>query len=148
MAFPTDTIRRAIAAHLADAGIVAPVLADDEVFPADETRPVAMWGKVRPTPDAAVVINIYNVITTRDKHNPDVYVQLLCRTGDEDDAATHALAEQIFDLLDDRSKFTMGGTVRVLLCVRKIHGVATVDKNGRYVRPESYLFTLNPIGDA
>lgn len=113
------------------------------VYP-DAGLPAAFFGALPDKPDAAVLINVYNDDRERDDTSPDLYVQFRFRTPGRNPHATQALGDSVFEALHDRSTFTLPNGVRVLLCRRHITGPIAPDQNGRYTRPDSYRFTLNP----
>ncbi|MGW1740451.1 phage tail terminator protein [Nocardia sp. NPDC001965] len=95
-------------------------------------------------PDTAVALTVYDESFQRDDHNPDVYVQFRWRAAGTDPRVVDRAADSATRLLHDASRFQLPGGPRVLLCRRRIRGLTTPDSNGRYERPDSYLFTLNP----
>lgn len=107
--------------------------------------PAVFFGQLPPTPDAAILINVYNQDNTRDDDSPDMYVQLRYRTPGSDPRTTENLADSVFALLHDVSN-TVWGTTRVLLCRRVIRGPIAPDATTptRYTRPDSYRVTINP----
>ncbi len=106
--------------------------------------PAVFFGQLPDKPDAAVLVNSYNDDRDRDDESPDLYVQFRFRTPGRNPHTTKALAESVFEALHDRSSFTLPNGVQVLLCRRHIAGPVDPDVNGRYTRPDSYTFTLNP----
>lgn len=106
--------------------------------------PAITWTLLPATLDAAVALTVYDEILDRDDHNPDVYVQMRWRTAGTDPRTTHAAADAASRALHDASHVALPGGLRVLLCRRKIRGVAEPDNAGRWERADSYRFTLNP----
>ncbi|MBV6758356.1 minor capsid protein [Rhodococcus opacus] len=137
-------VREAIAAYLDAHGIAK--YEPDDAYPDDLELPAVFFGAMPEAPDRAVTVNVYDWVTTRDKANPDVFVQLRFR-GTADMAAADLPADQAFALLDEAEHYAMGD-VRVLQSIRRVTTSAALDTNGRYERPESYRFTIHPKGTA
>ena len=108
--------------------------------------PAVFRGTLPGTPDAAILINVYNEDYTRDDDSPDLYVQLRFRTAGQDPRTTNTLAHTVFQLLhfpDGTSNQVWAG-VHILNSRRVIAGPIAPDGNNRYSRPDSYRITLNP----
>jgi hypothetical protein len=115
----------------------------DGVYP-DGPLPAVFFGQLPDKPDAAVLVNVYNDDRDRDDTTPDLYVQFRFRTPGRDPRTTTVLGDSVFEALHDRSTLTLPNGVRVLLCRRTVAAPLAADQNGRYTRPDSYRFTLNP----
>lgn len=144
MTAPTAAeVRVAVAEHLAAHGLA--VHAPSGAYPPGLDAPAVFYGAMPEAPDLAVTVNVYDWQTGRDKHNPDVYVQMRWRGG-PDPREVDDYAERAFALLDEAARYTLPGGVRVLLSRRVVTSEAGRDSNGRYERPESYRFTIHPKG--
>lgn len=111
--------------------------------PAPADRPLYRVGLLPETSDAAVAVNLYGHTTARgDRGTPDVRVQFRFRHGTYGDVLD--LADAFYDALDDRSRLTLPGGVRVLHSTRVVTADAVEDSNHRWERPDSYRLTLNP----
>lgn len=134
-----------LARHLAATGLVR-YDPDGDYGPG--TLPAVFVGEMPATPDAAVLLNVYNDSRDRDpdRANPDVWVQVRCRTPGRDPRVTDDLADAIFDVLDDKTRYVMPGGVNVARSIREVTADSEPDGNGRYSRPDSYKFHLNPSG--
>ncbi|MHD0300102.1 hypothetical protein RCF19_29785 [Rhodococcus qingshengii] len=102
-------------------------------------------GEVKPKPDRALFINIYDEQHLRDpdRANPDVWIQLRGRSPGEDPAPTNDLMDNIFQLLDNKSHFYIGD-IRVARSIRVVTTTTEPDGNSRPTRADSYKFHLNP----
>ncbi len=106
--------------------------------------PAVFFGELPDKPDTAVLVNIYNDDRSRDDDSPDLYVQFRFRTPGRDPRTTADLGDLVFERLHRSSNIVLPNGVRVLNCHRHITGPLAPDQNGRYTRPDSYTFTLNP----
>lgn len=133
----------ALARHLADAGLAR--YSPDGMY-GTGTLPAIFMGTLPDKPDAALLLNIYNDSRDRDpdRANPDIWVQIRARTPGRDPRTTDDLADALFDQLDDATHYVMPGGVHVALSQRVVTTSADPDENGRYTRPDSYKFHLNP----
>ncbi|WP_051164448.1 phage tail terminator protein [Nocardia testacea] len=131
----------ALARHLDAAGLARYIPAG--AYPPG-TVPAATFSLLPSKPDAAVALTVYDEVLDRDDHNPDVYVQMRWRAAGIDPRVVNASADAATRQLHDATHIQLPDGPRVLLCRRKIRGLATPDSNGRYERADSYVFTLNP----
>jgi len=138
-----NRILDSLSRHIAAAGLAR--YSPDGIYGAG-TLPAIVTGKMPDKPDAALLLNIYNDSRERDpdRANPDVWVQIRIRTPGQDPRTTNAVADDLFALLDDATHYTMPGGVRVGVSRREVATTADPDENGRYTRPDSYKFHLNP----
>ncbi len=144
--YTPEQIRRAIAAHLAAEGVVD--YRPTDPYPDGLTVPAVFEVAMPESPDRAVTIGVYDWNTTRDKHNPDVFVQLRFRGAPHDIASVDGPADHTFAVLDEAERYVMPGGVRVLQSIRKVTTNPARDANGRFERFESYRFTVNPSGSS
>ncbi|MGP6175440.1 phage tail terminator protein [Corynebacterium sp. A21] len=91
----------------------------------------------------AIAINIYRDDRSRDNASPDVFVQIRIR-GTVNPFVAAEKAEQLFQLLHDKTHFHLANRTRVLLCQRVVTVAQDPDENGRSHSVDSYQFTLNP----
>lgn len=129
-----------LAQHLADAGLAR--YTPDGPYPPGPL-PAVFYLRHPDTPADAITIVIYDENHDRDDHNPDIYVQLRYRRAGTDPRPVDRLADAVFELLHDRSHFTLPNGIGVKLCRRKIAGMSDPDTSGRWSRPDSYMFTLD-----
>ncbi|OZE88033.1 hypothetical protein CH304_00235 [Rhodococcus sp. 15-649-1-2] len=141
----TDVFLRDMATHLANLGLVRYA----ENYTGTSPLPALFFHQYPDKPDAAISLSSYNDDRSRDRDNPDFYIQIRGRASGRDPLATHALMDSIFDALDDEEKplnssHILWGTTKVLLCLRHIRGPLLADANNRWSRPDSYTITVNP----
>ncbi|NKR32278.1 hypothetical protein GS504_15630 [Rhodococcus hoagii] len=143
MSLTRRRILDALARHIAATGLAR--YNPDGIYSAS-TVPAIFVGQMPPTPDAALLLNIYNDSRDRDpdRANPDIWVQLRGRTPGRDPRTTDDLLDALFDVLDNARHYVMPGGVRVAVSQREVTATADPDENGRYTRPDSYKFHLNP----
>ncbi|MFI8660708.1 minor capsid protein [Rhodococcus qingshengii] len=113
-------------------------------FLKDVGAPIVI-GKVTPTPDRVVFLNVYDEQYLRDpdRANPDVWIQLRGRAAGEDPAPANDLMDNIFRLLDNKSRYRIGD-IRVARSIRVVTTSTEEDSGGRNERADSYKFHLNP----
>ncbi|MGV9662580.1 minor capsid protein [Nocardia niigatensis] len=139
----TRTFVDALARYLASAGLAryeptGPYL--------DGSAPAVFFNQLPDSPDTAVAITVYDELFDRDDHNPDLFVQLRWRAAGLDPRDVDELADNASRALHDRTHIQLANGVRVLLCRRRIRGLALPDSNARFERSDSYVFTLTPGG--
>lgn len=144
----TGTFLRDLAGHLAELGLVR-WNPNGAAYTGASPLPALFFHQYPDQPDAAISLSSYNDDRSRDRDNPDYYVQIRGRAAGRDPLATHALMDRIFDVLDDEEKplnssHILWGTTKVLLCLRHIRGPLLADANNRWSRPDSYTITVNP----
>lgn len=144
----TDVFLRSMATHLVNLGLVR-WNPDGAEYTGPTTLPALFFEQLPDKPDHAIALSAYNDDRSRDRDNPDFYIQLRGRAPGRDPLATHALMDRIFDALDDEEKplnssHILWGTTKVLLCLRHIRGPLLSDGNNRWSRPDSYTITVNP----
>jgi len=141
--YTPEQVRIGVARHLAGLGIVD-YRPPGEAYPDTLVVPAVFEAVMPESPDLAVAVSVYDWSTARDKHNPDVFVQLRFRGAPYDLASVDGPADQAFAVLDEAERYVMPGGVRVLQSIRKVTTPPAADANGRFERFESYRFTLNP----
>jgi hypothetical protein len=140
----TTEVLRSLAAHLADSGL-ARWNSDSTPYGAG-TLPAIFFEHLPDKPDNALAIAAYNDDRTRDRDNPDIYIQIRGRAAGTNPLAVHDLMDRVYAALDD-SSHALWGTTRVLICLRHIRGPLITDANNRWTRPDSYTITINPSGE-
>lgn len=91
----------------------------------------------------AIAINIYRDDRSRDNSSPDVFVQIRIR-GSINPFVAAEKAEQIFQLLHDKTRYRLANQTPVLLSQRVVTAPQDPDENQRWHSVDSYQFTLNP----
>lgn len=109
--------------------------------------PGVVIGPLSDTPGSVIGLTVYDHDTRRsDRGNPDIYIQARFRTPGMDPRPVDDLADQLANILHDKTHITFPGGVRVLHAYRTIRGPVVADDSGqRRERPDSYRLTLNPL---
>jgi hypothetical protein len=138
----TSQLLQGLAAHLTNLGLTR-WNANGAAYTGNSTLPAVFFEQLPNEPDSALSLAAYNDDRTRDRDNPDYYIQIRGRAPGRNPFATHALMDRIFTAIDDSSHI-LWGTTQVLLCQRHIRGPLLADGNNRWSRPDSYTITVNP----
>lgn len=112
-------------------------------------KPAAFFGGLPMDPHTAVTVRVYDLDTSRDDHNPDVFVQLRFRAAGKDIRAVEKLADRAYDRLHwpkEHPPEVWPEDVHVLQSRNQVRGIAGQDSNERWERADSYRITINPGG--
>lgn len=120
----------------------------------NRNKPAAFFGGMPTDPHTAVTVRVYDEDTSRDDHNPDIFVQLRFRAAGKDIRAVEDLADKAFQRLHWPAEHQpevwpprgWPDSVHVLMSRRVVRGIAGQDANERWERADSYRFTINPGG--
>lgn len=107
------------------------------------TPPAIYLGTLPDEAGPSIALNVYNDDRSRDTASPDIRVQVLVR-GTRDPRFVSIVADDIFQLLHERTNYRLDNGTRVLRSHRHLRAPEDRDNNLRYHRADSYTFTLNP----
>lgn len=142
---PTNTLYHGFGQWLHDQGVA--VYEPNGMYDPDTALPAVIVGDLPDTPNAVIGLTVYDENTSRGgRGTPDLYLQIRFRLPGLDPRPVDKVADNLSDILHDKSDITLPGGVPVLHAYRTIRGPTWKDDSGkRRERPDSYRLTLNPL---
>ena len=142
----TVEVLEALGYHLTDLGLAR--YNPNAAMTEDPIKPLFVLGPAPATPNTTVSVTPYNDDRSRDKYNPDYYIQLRFRAAGQDLRVVERLADKVFAELDwepgTRPDEVWPGGVRVQSSRRTVRAPSAPDGSKRFERADSYRITVNP----